>query len=114
MNSGIERNASFSHCVLFLLFYSSTDVFFLCAVVRPETDLRTRTLIAGKMQSSQGAVDAQTLAEKVKHLSDDILARQASNTPQNFRESVTEMYVKGGFIASKESLVCSACPCRNF
>ena len=65
------------------------------------------------MQSSQGAVDAQTVAEKIKHLSDDILARQASNTPQNFKESISEMYVKGGFIASKESLVCTACVCAS-
>ena len=79
---------------------------FSCVVIKSETDVTTRALIAGKMQAMQQAVQEQTLHERVAHLAADILGRLGQQFSQNFKESLQLMYVKGGFVASKDSLVC--------
>ena len=98
----------------FLINYPSairvTKVFpgaFLCTVVKAETDLKTRELIAGKMQSSQAAVDQQKISERMKHMADIIISRAQRHEQPNFREAIASMYVKGGFVASRESQVYS-------
>ena len=69
-------------------------------------DVNTRAMIAGKFQSAQQSVDEPTVSERVQLLADEIATRAQSGATPNFRESVSSMYIKGGFVASRDSLVC--------
>ena len=49
---------------------------------------------------------SKRVSGKARHLSNDIELRRANNVNQNFKESVKLLYVKGGIVASKQSVVC--------
>ena len=82
-----------------------TEIVFRAAWLREK--MFVTGVIAGKMQSSQGSVEEQRIWERCVHLQKEITGRQAQGIPPNFKEAMKVMHVLGGFVSSKEPLVCN-------
>ena len=76
-------------------------------MIKDGTSKEERQYIAGLLQSQQASVAQQTIHERARHLADYFNAKKAAGEQPVYKEGVRQMFVKGGFTQSAETVVCA-------
>ena len=84
---------------------------FSCTVVRKETSLETRQIIAGRVQATQGAVVDPTLSERLRWLLREVTEARAKDEPLNRTAVLRLTYVKTACREKVDGTM--VCPCLH-